>query len=64
MSEQDLFCYPAPEEQKRLLQAMLNNPELNRKIGGTAIGGSDDYFTKTQPVEHIDQLKLFEQTND
>lgn len=59
MTEQDIFCYPDPEETHRLINLRLEYDELI-KLGGTAIGGGDDYFRKTEPVEHIDQLRLFE----
>lgn len=51
--------YPSLERSKELLQAMLDNPDLTIKLGGTALGGADDYFTKTQPQVNTNQLKLF-----
>jgi len=40
------------------------NPDLKIHLGGTAIGGSDDYFTKTVPDMNVNQLRLFEGESD
>lgn len=61
MAEHDFNCYPSPEENKRLIEAMLANPKLKTKLGGTAIGGSDDYFSETV---NKDQMKLFEEEKE